>query len=124
MRATHCSYGAEGIVCPGQALLLIFVFLYLELTSCLAETTSQRCLVLFAVRSLSKIYFCASLSESECKGTTFSHTSKIFRPKFDIQLSVSPAVQHFAFFICGAVYYKLFSILIFLKGIFLYFSRS
>lgn len=46
------------------------------------------------------------------------------QPKFDIQLSVSPAVQYFAFFICGAVYYKLFSILIFLKGIFLYFSRS
>ena len=45
-------------------------------------------------------------------------------PKFDIQLSVFPAVQYFAFFICGAVYYKLFSILIFLKGIFLYFSRS
>ena len=74
MRAIHCSYGAEGIVCPGQALLLIFVFLYLELTSCLAETTSQRCLVLFAVRSLSKIHSLvawASLSESECKGTHF-----------------------------------------------------
>ena len=48
----------------------------------------------------------------------------ISEPKFDIQLSVFPAVQHFAIFICGAVYYKLFSILIFLKGIFLYFSRS
>ena len=45
-------------------------------------------------------------------------------PKFDIQLSVFPAVQHFAFFIFGSVYYKLFSILIFLNGIFLYFSRS
>ena len=49
---------------------------------------------------------------------------KLIYPKFDIQLSVFPAVQHFAIFICGAVYYKLFSILIFLNGIFLYFSRS
>ena len=39
-------------------------------------------------------------------------------PKFDIPFSVFPAVQYFAIFICGAVYYKLFLILVFLKGIF------
>ena len=75
----------RGVVCPGQALLLIFVFLYLELTSCLAETTSQRCLVLFAVRSLSKIHSLvawASLSESECKGTHFYVTGKTYGKLF------------------------------------------
>ena len=30
-----------------------------------------------------------------------------FKPKFDIQLSVFSVVQHFAIFICCAVYYKL-----------------
>ena len=49
---------------------------------------------------------------------------KINSPKFDALLAVFPVFQSFAIFICGAVYYKLFSILIFLKGIFLYFSRS
>ena len=78
-------YDAEGFVCPGQALLLIFVSLYRELTSCLAEITSQRCLVLFAVRSLSKIHSLvawASLSESECKGTHFCRTGKTSRELF------------------------------------------
>ena len=47
-----------------------------------------------------------------------------YYPKFDALLAVFPVFHSFAIFICGAVYYKLFSILIFLKGIFLYFSRS
>ena len=39
-------------------------------------------LVLHSVRSLSKIEFCAPLAESECKGTTFFHTGKIFHQLF------------------------------------------
>ena len=39
-------------------------------------------------------------------------------------LNVFLVVQRFTLFICATVYYKLFWILIFLNGIFLYFSRS
>ena len=45
-------------------------------------------------------------------------------PKFDPSLKVFLAIQRFTILICAAVYYKLFGILIFLNGIFLYFSRS
>lgn len=45
-------------------------------------------------------------------------------PKFDPLLNVFLGVQRFTLFICATVYYKLFWILIFLNGIFLYFSRS
>ena len=57
-------------------------------------------------------------------GCSLSNTMELggFRkdtyPTFDIPFSVFPAVQYFAIFICGAVYYKLFLILVFLKGIF------
>ena len=47
-----------------------------------------------------------------------------FYPKFDPSLKVFLAIQRFTILICAAVYYKLFGILIFLNGIFLYFSRS
>lgn len=45
-------------------------------------------------------------------------------PKFDTIQVISSAAQRFVSLICATVYYKLLSILIFLNGIFLYFSRS
>ena len=53
----------------------------------------------------------------------FSHGLQTY-PKFDPSLKVFLAIQRFTILICAAVYYKLFGILIFLNGIFLYFSRS
>ena len=48
----------------------------------------------------------------------------VFNPSLTFSDCFFQLFSALRFFICGAVYYKLFSILTILNGIFLYFSRS